>query len=68
MIFVCFKLKMVVCRNNMEFWKCNRERIIGDEGFMGDPTIPPLPRFAQERIARMVRLSFIRSQTDFGLL
>ncbi|GMT33504.1 hypothetical protein PFISCL1PPCAC_24801, partial [Pristionchus fissidentatus] len=39
---------------SIEFWKSRKNDILSNEGFMGDPSIPPLPKFAQERIERMV--------------
>ncbi|GMT03366.1 hypothetical protein PENTCL1PPCAC_25540, partial [Pristionchus entomophagus] len=38
-----------------EFVKANKHKLLSNEGFMGDPTIKPLPRAVQERMERMMR-------------
>ncbi|KAF8386825.1 hypothetical protein PRIPAC_75967, partial [Pristionchus pacificus] len=47
-----------------DFLKARKDALLSDEGFMGDPTIRPLPKAAQERIQKMLRAQELEEERE----
>ena len=47
-----------MCRiGSLDYWREHKSDILCEKGFMGDASVPPLPKAVQERIEQMVRSS-----------